>query len=257
MKNKKSFLRLGIFSLIMWWLGLSFTSATTLFHLNIDNQKVMSENVLSKNIMQIHFADNWNDFGWFLYFSNGLWDAEWGDEDDWICSTDNCYVKISNDEDYRCNRQMKWFYYNAERWERLWPLDDETKKIWNMNDLSRDGWFFTRCAVEWYENALETCKTKASNGEVDYDECKDEARDYYKVDEYGYYGYLEHEYKGQTMVLISWVEYDTSTKFVSIKSDSKFAPTFIRFRNLYPVWFMYDYNWGVWVVWCKVKWKCR
>jgi len=257
MKNKKAFLKLGVFGLVVWWLGLSFTSAATLFHLNINNQKVMSDTALSRNIMQVHFADNWNNFGWFLYFSNGLWDDAWEEGDDGACSTTDCYVKISNDTDYKCNRQMKWFYYNAERWERLWPLDDETLNNWGLSgSLTRNGGLFTRCAMLGYEAELEKCKIKATDDGEDYDECKDVAREKFKVDEYGYYGYLEHEYKWQEMALVSWVEYEynSSTKFVSVKSDSKLVPTFIRLKNLYPVWFMYDYNWGVGIVWCKLTW---
>jgi hypothetical protein len=46
-----------------------------------------------------------------------------------------------------------------------------------------------------YEDALLECKDDAERNGKDYDECKNEKREQYKVDEYGYYGYLEHEYK--------------------------------------------------------------
>ena len=54
------------------------------------------------------------------------------------------------------------------------------------------------------------------------------------------------------MVLVSWVEYENNTPFVTIKSDSDISPTFFRLENQYSVWFIYDHNWWLWVVWCKV-----
>ena len=69
MKNKNSFVKLGLMGLALWCFGLSFTSAASL-KLDIDKGGVMDA-IWLKSMTPIHFADNWNDFWGLFYFSNG------------------------------------------------------------------------------------------------------------------------------------------------------------------------------------------
>ena len=252
MKNKNSLLKFWVMvaSVITFW--LSFSSAT-LFHLEINtwsrsaDEIALMKSEISTKIMPIHFADNWNDFGWFFYFSNGLTGTE---------NNIDKTVEINGDEPYKCNNLVRWYYYNAERWERLWPLDEDTKNtrknLANSQwDLDIDWWLYTVCTTSGYDEALAACW----NGNYDnYDDCIDEVNDTYKSDDYWYYWYLKHSYKWQEMALVAGVDYDaTWDKFVTIDGNSKFSPTFIRYLNQNPVWFIYDYNWWIWLVWCKFK----
>ena len=260
MKNKKFTLKLGFLAAAVWCFSLSFTSATV-FRLNIDKIESLSEVYLSDKIIPIHFADNWNDFGWFFYFSNGLIEeTTWEEDPGWETDpeiTTGYYVTIDNNdlpwrtETYECDRQIKWFYYNAERWERLWPLDQET---WSSIWVDTTWGFYTMCQKEWYTEKLRECLTKASNGVTDFESCKKAERISFATDGDGYYGYIKHTYSGQEMALIAGVNYNPGSysKFIPISSGGWFSPSFVRIGNKYPVWFVYDYNWWVWLVWCRV-----
>ena len=256
MKNKKMTLKLSLLALVIWCFGLSFTSAT-FFRLNIERVETLSEKYLSDKIIPIHFADNWNDFGWFFYFSNGLTgDVEWSEDIPAQITTGHIVsVQRPNNkvDTYECDRQIKWFYYNAERWERLRPLDQET---WHSIWIETTWWFYTLCSQSWYANALSNCLTRAQDttNPTDYNVCKDEVRSEFKTDGDGYYGYVWHTYSWQEMWVIVWVNYEVNSnkKFISIKENGWFSPSFIRIWNKYPVWFVYDYNWWVWLVWCRV-----
>ena len=253
MKNKKMLLKLSVIAMAICGLWISFSSAT-LFHLEVNTWTLSAAEIalmkseIAKKIMPIHFADNWNDFGWFFYFSNGLT----GTISAWMNP-----VTIDNDKTFNCDNQVRWYYYNAERWERLWPLDDDTKNTRKDLDASQWGlninwWIYTVCTVTGYNEALTDCWTAIWN--TWYEECINEVRAAFKADDNWYYWYVEHEYSWQKMALVAGIDYNTwNTKFVEIQSNSKFSPTFIRYLNQNPVWFIYDYNWWVGLVWCKFK----
>ena len=227
--------------------SLSFTSAM-IFHLHIDSQTVLSETEMTKNIMPIHFADNWNDFGWFFYFKSLSGVTTEPEESE----PEEYQVKIvGRDDTYICNSKMRWYYYNAERWERLWPLDEKTESVWNITGSKTDGWLYTICAMAWYQEAKAACYADGATTRVE--DCIAAVNRDYKADGDGYYGWIEHTFSWQTMVLVSWVEYERNTPFVTIKQTWDISPTFFRLENQYPVWFIYDHNWWVWLVWCKVK----
>lgn len=250
MRNKNSFVKLGLMGLALWCLGLSFTSAANL-KLNIDKGGVLDA-IWLKSMTPIHFADNWNDFWGLFYFSNGS-----GDEAD---LDHPIKVEVANGEVFLCKKIVKWFYYNAERWERLWPLDEETRDAFGMNgSLSMVGWLYTLCSQEWYEDAIEECRVKASaewaTEADDYNKCVSRANSQFKFDEHWYYGNLYQEYKWQKFTLIAWVDYtipNEDNKFISINQNRELSPTFIRFGNKYPVGFVYDYNWWIGFVWCRI-----
>lgn len=231
-------------------LGFSFTSAT-MFHLNVKEITAKDVEEVKKNIIPIHFADNWNDFGWFLYFSNGI--AEYTGTS---AVSEYKYTVSVGSTQYRCARQVKWFYYNAERWERLWPIDEYTwSGVDSIKTLDTVWGFFTRCESDEFLRAIAQCDTDAQGSTEFYDKCEQKARQDHEGDSYWYYWMITQTYpKGtdQKFFLAAWVDYDTTTKFTTIKTDA-LTPTFIRFWNKYPAGFIYDPNWGVGFVGCKVK----
>lgn len=234
-------------------LGFSFTSAT-MFHLNVKKMPALDADAVKKNIIPIHFADNWNDFWGFLYFSNGLWDFTGTSN-----TEDYTYVvDVSpNGMKYKCARQVKWFYYNAERAERLRPIDKETwSGVDTIKTLDTKWGLFTRCESEWFLAQLAWCESAAQAGTQDYNECEAAARAGHEGDSYWYYWMVEQTYpkdSDQNFSLVAWVNYDTSTNFVTITNNTELVPTFIRFGNKYPAGFVYDPNWWVGFVWCKVR----
>ncbi len=273
MKTKKTFLKIGIFAIFMWIFSLSFTTASAFTRFKIDISKnpisAVFESDITKNIMYVHFADNGNDFGWILYFSN-IWEEDSCEDDtcepEFIVSTKNIEEINPSDKNtmYECRKQMKWFYYNSQRGERLWPLDDTTARLWGSGySESFTWWIYTNCTEKWYYLRIIECgRIKEFWQEVgysdatDYELCISNANQDFKSDNNGYFWSVSNTYSWQEMALVIWVNYtgtDSSYNwFISIESGSKLAPTFARFGNKYPVWFIYDYNGWLWLAWCRI-----
>ncbi len=316
MKNKKLLFSLGalVFAIGCFW--SSFTSATS-FQLKIEKLNALWVK-MAQSIVPIHFADNWNDFWGFIYFSNGGniaekddCNGEWGDKSgdryDGTCAgseepildeKDYCpygdksgdrydgtcagseepildeeeddasgeiyEVKISDEEAiYECKTRVKWFYYNAERWERLWPLDEETwASIEAWYWLTTNGGLYTHCRKAWYQDKYQECEQLASQCDPEDPECENQDAeactrqvdiDYPNND--WYFGQIKHEYKGQNFGLVIWTNYVRQNPWFGIwENDGELlGTTFIRFENIVPLWFVYDYNGWLWFAWCEIK----
>ena len=273
MKNKNLLFSLGVLAFAIGCFWSSFTSATS-FKLDIEKFRSATEDV--KNIVPVHFADNGNDFGGFLYLSDWdsiVYDDDWEtvevpDEDTW----DIYYITLNSSETpvLECKRQIRWFYYNAERGERLWPLDKETWKD-IQTDLSTEGWIYTICRKAWYQSALAECENITPQCPAEDPDCDDPVQDnescvadveerYPRND--GYYGQVKHVYKGQTFGLVIWTEYTDKTQhgevwYNILKAengiDVELGETFIRHRWIFPLGFVYDYNGWLWFAGCQIK----
>ena len=245
--KKKLLLKSGLIAFSLWLFCPFYTSAA-LVSINLTGlQQVVALNPAeaAKKMMNVHFADNWNDFGGFLYFSNDINDIED------LMDTDAVLFPVITEwnegEIYKCRTPVKWFYYNAQRWERLWPLDSETwSGLDQMSGLVTTWWIFTICAKSGYQEAMQNCIN-----DDHYQDCVSTVKSGYKADGFGYYWFLEQEYKTWKYTLTIWVNYDTGTDFISAVSGSELAPTFVRVENKYPVWFIYDKNWWLGLAWCQ------
>lgn len=244
MKNKKNLIKIGAISFAIWCLSLSFSSAVTLHLTGLKDLKAVNKQELTNKIIQIHFADNWNNFGWFIYYGNI-------DEESTTEPGGQFQVGVNNDF-YECKNQLKWFYYNAERWERLWPLDKTTEDSRGV-DSNISWWIYTACALSWYDKKLEDCTTKNQDVEV----CRAEVNASNEADGNGYFGSVSHTYSEKDMRLIMWVRYDPAdikTKdFIKINTGTTLFPSFKRLSNKYPVGFIYDYNGWVGLAWCHIE----
>ena len=248
MRNKNLLLRLWLIAMAVGGFGLSFNSAAaTIFNLNFDSAKftAASTKSITDKMMYVHFADNGNNFGGFLYFSNGSWDVEENPDQE-------LFNVVANHDLYQCRTKLKWFYYNAERWERLWPLDNETRANVPANqELEIQWWIYANCINSGYIEALEHCPEPGTEG---YAECEARVKDENAALGFWYYGSLDQTYEWNKFNLTVWVKYKTDNgagRFISIDSDSKLAPTFQNLDNIIPVWFVYDYNGWVGLAWCR------
>ena len=252
MKNKL-LLKIGLIVFSLWLSYPLFTSAT-MFHLTwLKDIYALSPDRVVDNMMYVHFADNINNFGWFLYFSSNKWDGESSNTTDLPRVTTNG----SDASVYKCKNRVKWFYYNAERWERLWPLDNETRSgLEGTHWLETTWWIYTICAQSGYQEALLQCEdwTYPDCTNCDYNVCTEKVRQQFKADGYGFYWSLVQTYSWKEHTLTMWVNYDKPAwaQFISIESGSDLAPTFVRIDNKYPVWFIYDNLGWVWLAWCKL-----
>lgn len=158
-----------------------------------------------------------------------------------------------------CKRQLQGFYYNAERWDRLWPLDEATREDFDgkdaimKNDWSMEWGLYTLCRPEWYSEALQTCQSNYAEfstqewededvsecveGEDDYDECiyqqemrENLARCIAQVDvdfaqDFAYYGQLtwkmSNAYWWETFGLIAGAGYSKNWRwYVPVLSEN-------------------------------------
>ena len=242
MNNKKLYLVFGFMLAALVGLIGSFASAVQ-FKIDFLGATPVRPQYMRRNMTLIHYKDNWNNFGWFMYFANGVTST-------WDVSDQIFKVQTSVSDAVECMQMVKWFYYNAERWERLRPLDPDTSATWWMSSygLSLDGWLYTRCHGSGYDSRLRACAQSGSEQEIA--NCTRGVADEF-IDSHGYYGRLIHNYKWLSFWLIVWTSYtDMSNK--GVYPDTPLRPSFIRFDNKYPIGFVYDYNGGAWFVWCKI-----
>jgi hypothetical protein len=219
-----------------------FTSAIN-FSINFNSSTTVRAGYMRRNIAPIHFKENWNDFGWFVYFSNGV-----GTGDDYDINEAPYIVVLTgeNKKIYECRQRVKWFYYNAERGERLRSLDD----TYDMGWVEVRGWFYTRCNRAWFRDKIKKCWDEKN--EALREECEKNAREAF-ADTHWYYWMIWHEYHGHTFLLSAWtnyVPYEVNSKQRIMWNE--LTGTLIRFDNKYPVWFIYDANGGLWFLWGKI-----
>lgn len=234
MYNKKLIILLGsILSLSLYFLW-SFGFAINL-NVNLwDEWYIIDSDYFNKKISPIHFNDQENDFWWFIYFNQwSTWDIE----------VEKDGVR------YECNLQVWWFYYNEQRWDMLWPLDKDTAAKFEMDSGVVSGGIYTRCRPSGYEDQLVVCNSK--DGEDEREECEKKAKDDF-ADNHWYFWEIDHIYSWLKMRLVVGTDYSTGVggRFVSTWS---LIPSLVRIWNKYPVWFVYDYKWWLWFVWCKVN----
>lgn len=230
MSNKKLHLILWLVLAMLVGVVWSFTSAIS-FKITFGGSAIPARaGYMRRNMTPIHFKDNWNDFGWFIYFSNGI--GTGGAE------VDGDYLVELGDQKYECQQRAKWFYYNAERGERLWVLDDS----YSMNGVELLGGLYTRCRQQWFKDALKN-RCSSMGNETARENCEKEVREEY-VDSHGYYWMIWHNHGDNKFVLAAWTNYlsDWDQRVMW----NELAATLIRFDNKYPVWFIYDGNGGVW-----------
>lgn len=245
MSNKKLhlvfWLVLAMFVLVIW----SSASAVN-FKISFSEWLPVRAGYMRRNITSIHFKDNWNDFGWFIYFSNGI-----NVDDEESEGTGDYEVKILKDtirmtyDVFECQQRVRWFYYNAERWERLRALDDS----YHMSGVVVNGWLYTRCRRKWFKAAMEGCSQEIS--ENDRENCEKRVRNDY-VDSHGYYWMVKHTYWDHEFLLAAWTNYYAEPATNQIVMWRELKPTLIRFDNKYPVWFIYDANGGLWFLWGEI-----
>jgi hypothetical protein len=230
MSNKNLHLVFGFVLAAFVGLFWSFTSAIS-FKLEFwDYAKPERWWAIVQNMVPIHFTDNWNDFHWFIYFSDGIVDTS---EEVWEAKYRVAVRGGDSNDILECQKKVKWFYYNAERWERLWPLDG-----W-YGGITAENWIYTRCRKEGYFTELRNCAN--SQTEQDREDCENKVEKKF-VDSYGYYWMVTHDADGQKFAIVAWINYFKKPTENWVTTWDKLSATFVRFANKYPVWFIYDIN---------------
>lgn len=246
MINKKMFVKLWLLSFSVVGLWFSFTWAVSLIFRNVADLALGNTETVA-----VSFRDNWNNFWGAMLLSNWWESATAGQVEIW-------------DSTYTCERQLKWFYYNAERWDRLWPLDEGSLNSIQDKHLSTGAsveWgLYTMCrkdSIDWksYDAALSECDSEETEDLKT--QCRKWVDDLYSVESY-YYGMVTWEYEDIKFFLLAWVEYEVQDPRIVIDNGSSFWNTLVSIGWSSPVWFVYDDNWWVGFMHCDPdSWTLR
>ena len=121
-------------------------------------------------------------------------------------------------EQKKCFYKVRGFYYNSQRGERLWPLDEESKVALQAFDhasyekLQLAGWWYTNC-----EGINENAKEN---------------------DTYGIYGDIQHTYNGEDLHLTAGVAYNADNN--TMQENGGLRCNLQRLNNSYPFGYYYD-----------------
>lgn len=196
------------------WLGIFLGWLTTLYI------------VLAQNNTELRFDDQLSIQFWSGIFNNRT-DIDfkyWGNKKIGVflprslqtLSSDKTIVLNSGDVN-TCTTQIRGLYYNNERGERLWPLDQNTL-TWlqaidsSYNDIQLSWWLFTNCSG-----------TSSSSGNV--------------------YGQITITYHNTIYYLIGGTDYNFTTNL----HGTNFSGSLKRINNNLS-WYLRDSYWGIWEV---------
>jgi len=200
--KKINLIRIYVLLAIFSWLGAIVSATTTLNFVWINMWSI------DQKFSEVAFKARWNDFMGSIFWLNAKSIETWE------------VIKIGGGlKEKTCFKKVRWIYYNAQRGNRLRPLDEDTLTYFrwtnaSYNNLSMSGWLYTSCSGE----------------------------------EYSVYGQITYHvnWDSYDSHITAWVEYDWTSNIYS----GSFARSLQRFDNKYPIWFIYDDRWwGIWFVW--------
>ncbi len=264
MNRKKNITKLFLLSWIVVWVFWYIQSEAINLTLNFNNSPYTVDSAKTDmSIRPIHFKEFENDFGWLFYFNklDSIFNPSQEDgsepEDPDTDSEESQYKYTITDgsSSVSCKSQIEWFYYNAERWERLRPLDEGTMETWHMDEqwLTMTWWIYTNCTPKLgdYITALSGCNEN-NWWYGSEEECAQAVKNNF-LDIYSYYWGVTHEYSGQTFILAVWINYDEWTPRIEPKSEiwKTFQWHPEEWNNL-PFGLIYDNLWWVWFAWCEI-----
>lgn len=123
---------------------------------------------VSNNYSDIHFNQNWNNFEWTIFWRDYVKLSPW------------VSVELTWNATLTCYRQIRWLYYNNQRWLRVRPLDP-TSLSWLRSVYT---WYAWLSFTWWW-----------------FSDCNN-------VDEDNIYGQITHTWNWITYQLIAWIDYN-------------------------------------------------
>lgn len=182
---------------------------------------------LANRFSTVHFNVGGNDF-WGGFF--------WTDTK--VLATPQ--IITANKETLSCTDQVRGFYYNSQRGERLWPLDEESKGDlssvkWDYSNLEVVGGFYTNC-----QKGLINEKNEFIPKETDKKTNPHTA----------IYGRITHEYKGKQYSLYAGLLNNTTNNELP---PAELRCNLQRIDNQYPFGYIYDKAGGIAMVGAYVK----
>ena len=210
--------------------GVLFLGGSLLLWVNASQNKItvdwIKDQTLANKFSTVHFNVWGNDFGGGFFWTEAK-------------ALATPQVVTANGERLHCSAQIRGFYYNSQRGERLWPLDTDSQR--DLAEIQSSYWD-TQLTINWgfYTN----CQKKQAGKLVP------ENEDGRTNSLYGIYGRITHTYKEREYSIYAGLLNNLQQNELP---TAELRCNFQRIDNQYPFGYIYDKAGGIALVGAYVK----
>ena len=210
--------------------GVLFLGGSLLLWVNASQNKItvdwIKDQTLANKFSTVHFNVWGNDFGGGFFWTEAK-------------ALATPQEVSANGERLLCSAQIRGFYYNSQRAERLWPLDTDSQR--DLAEIQSSYWD-TQLKINWgfYTN----CQKKQNEKLIP------ENEDGRTNSLYGIYGRITHTYKGREYSIYAGLLNDLQQNELP---TAELRCNFQRIDNQYPFGYIYDKAGGIALVGAYVK----
>lgn len=210
--------------------GVLFLGGSLLLWVNASQNKItvdwLKDQTLANKFSTVHFNVWGNDFGGGFFWTEAK-------------ALATPQEVTANGERLRCSAQIRGFYYNSQRGERLWPLDTDSQgdlariqSSYNPSQLTINWGFYTNCQKEQAGKLIPENEDGRTNSL------------------YGIYGRITHTYKGREYSIYAGLLNNLQQNELP---TAELRCNFQRIDNQYPFGYIYDKAGGIALVGAYVK----
>ncbi len=210
--------------------GVLFLGGSLLLWVNASQNKItvdwIKDQTLANKFSTVHFNVWGNDFGGGFFWTEAK-------------ALATPQEVTANGERLRCSAQIRGFYYNSQRGERLWPLDTDSQRdlaeiqsSYNPSQLTINWGFYTNCQKEQAGKLIPENEDGRTNSL------------------YGIYGRITHTYKGREYSIYAGLLNNLQQNELP---TAELRCNFQRIDNQYPFGYIYDKAGGIALVGAYVK----
>ncbi|MBF0981087.1 hypothetical protein HXK74_00450 [Candidatus Gracilibacteria bacterium] len=210
--------------------GVLFLGGSLLLGVNASQNKItvdgIKDQTLANKFSTVHFNVGGNDFGGGFFWTEAK-------------ALATPQEVSANGERLLCSAQIRGFYYNSQRGERLWPLDTDSQgdlariqSSYNPSQLTINGGFYTNCQKKQAGKLVPENEDGRTNSL------------------YGIYGRITHTYKGREYSIYAGLLNNLQQNELP---TAELRCNFQRIDNQYPFGYIYDKAGGIALVGAYVK----
>ena len=210
--------------------GVLFLGGSLLLWVNASQNKItvdwIKDQTLANKFSTVHFNVWGNDFGGGFFWTEAK-------------ALATPQEVTANGERLRCSAQIRGFYYNSQRGERLWPLDTDSQgdlariqSSYTPSQLTINWGFYTNCQKEQAGKLVPENEDGRTNSL------------------YGIYGRITHTYKGREYSIYAGLLNNLQQNELP---TAELRCNFQRIDNQYPFGYIYDKAGGIALVGAYVK----
>ena len=210
--------------------GVLFLGGSLLLWVNASQNKItvdwIKDQTLANKFSTVHFNVWGNDFGGGFFWTEAK-------------ALATPQEVTANGERLRCSAQIRGFYYNSQRGERLWPLDTDSQgdlariqSSYNPSQLTINWGFYTNCQKKQAGKLVPENEDGRTNSL------------------YGIYGRITHTYKGREYSIYAGLLNNLQQNELP---TAELRCNFQRIDNQYPFGYIYDKAGGIALVGAYVK----